>query len=288
MRIGALTLLALGVVLVGCGSPPDSRDLNTDWARPYLDPRSDLVVAVNFDAGSDEFAQIRDFYPRLKPLIANENGIAPIDFDDAARFAARRAGLDYGSELKPALTGPLVIGVQSDSGEQSLVYRTDDPETVARFLRELGFDVSAHDDIVSTREAGAAVPEEAMPARSDALVRLRAEGRAVESLFPRAAGLVSAEGGPSMRTLDATLELGDGAVEINGRADYSSDLDGVPDSPDEFDLRGLLRTSDVADASTLFPRAKFVFSIDDGDLVISGEIPFGEVPRTGSIIDIFY
>jgi hypothetical protein len=106
----------VGVLLVclaaaGCGGDGDSRKAAAAAAR-QLDPGSEAVVAIDADYGDANWQQVKRLYARAVQEGGLDFGeITPPTLDGALSALASSSGLSFADDVRPALQGTLLIGV---------------------------------------------------------------------------------------------------------------------------------------------------------------------------------
>src|SRR3954466_4684337 len=106
----------VGVVLVclaaaGCGGDGDSKKAAAAAAR-QLDPGSEAVVAIDADYGDANWQQVKRLYARAVQQGGLDFGeITPPTLDGALSALASSSGLSFADDVRPALKGTLLIGV---------------------------------------------------------------------------------------------------------------------------------------------------------------------------------
>jgi hypothetical protein len=137
----AAALAVLAALAVGCGSdPPEAPE-----AARYLDPRSDMVMAVDVDYESGNWQQFKRLYERGVKAVDDEESVPPT-LDGALEEVADWAGLSFSGDIKPLLGGTLLIGWRTEpaftvmrprgEGEPEFAARSDlrDPAAMAALL----------------------------------------------------------------------------------------------------------------------------------------------------------
>jgi hypothetical protein len=168
-------VLATALVLAGCGSEEESRDSGAVSAEveeqlAYLEPDSALVVALDMRYEEENWESLRGIADRVleetRGVVEPEfrDGV-PQDAEAALAELANNSNLSFEEDLRPRLTGHLVIGVVLDPGDAeektTLVYRTDAGglrEVVEKTLNDSRLrPVPGRDDVVVSEEGIAVV-----------------------------------------------------------------------------------------------------------------------------------
>jgi hypothetical protein len=168
-------VVATALVLAACGSEEESREsgavsADVEEQLAYLEPDSALVVALDMRYEEENWESLRGIADRVleetRGVVEPEfrDGV-PQDAEAALAELANNSNLSFEDDLRPRLTGHLVIGVVLDPGDAeektTLVYRTDAGglrEVVEKTLNDSRLrPVPGRDDVVVSEEGIAVV-----------------------------------------------------------------------------------------------------------------------------------
>jgi hypothetical protein len=197
-RLLALVLVATSV-LAACGSDDSDEESGTvaeavEEQLGYLDPESALVVAVDMRYEEENWESLRGIADRVldeaRGVVDPESrGDVPEDAEAGLTELSKGWNLDFEDDLRPHLTGHLVIGMvlEPDPGDPeektTLVYRTDQDDLGSLVEKVLDNSrlrpVPGRDDVVVSEEGIAVVGDDTLvgaDSREDALAAVeRAE-----------------------------------------------------------------------------------------------------------------
>jgi hypothetical protein len=195
-RLLALVLLGSSV-LAACGSDDGGGESGTvaqavEEQLGYIDPESALVVAVDLRYEEENWESLRGIADRVLEEtrgVVETPGAVPENAEAGLRELSKGWRLDFEEDVRPHLTGHLVIGMvlEPDPGDPeentTVVYRTDQGnlrEVVEKVLDDSRLrPVQGRDDVVVSEEGVAVVGDDTLvgsESREDALAAIeRAE-----------------------------------------------------------------------------------------------------------------
>jgi hypothetical protein len=194
-RLLALLVLA-SFVLAACGSEEGGESGTVAQAVEeqlgYLDPESALVVALDLRYEDENWESLRGTADRVLEetrRVVEAPGAVPEDAEAGLRELSKGWGLDFEEDVRPHLTGHLVIGMvlEPDPGDPeentTVVYRTDQGnlrEVVEKVLDNSRLrPVQGRDDVVVSEEGVGVVGDDTLvgsESREDTLAAIeRAE-----------------------------------------------------------------------------------------------------------------
>ncbi len=121
-RLRSVGALLLAATLVACGGGGDKDD-GLDRARKFIDPRSDLVLAVDLDYDGPQWAQVKRLYARaaregaLRDLVGGQLPVPPT-LDGALSFLSF-LGVSFKDDVRPLLGGTLLAGLRVHPGARA-------------------------------------------------------------------------------------------------------------------------------------------------------------------------
>ena len=124
----------------GCGDAGDRSE-----SAPYLDQRSDAVIALDLDYDGGNWQQIKRLYAR----VVQEGGIdtgsfTPPTLDGALGAAASSVGLSFADDVRPLLGGTLHVGVRVEPAPPLSAAARDVIERLDTGATRFGEDGRAH------------------------------------------------------------------------------------------------------------------------------------------------